>query len=74
MTNPFAHFEGEDPAQTAAHVAALQLELEGRRARGDDETDVLVELARFGVAEKSKRTAARGETRLRGAAAEKRSS
>lgn len=44
---PFAHFAGEDPEQTAAYVEALKIELEGCRQRGDDDSAVLAELARF---------------------------
>lgn len=68
---PFAYFEGEDAEQTAAYIAGLEVDLEGRRTRGDDDKDVLAELARMGVTP-AKRTAARGQTRLRGEGAEKR--
>lgn len=66
---PFAYFEGEDPEQTAAYIAGLEIDLEGRQARGDDTADVVAELKRMGV---SSRTAAKGSTRLRGQDAEKR--
>lgn len=45
---PFAYFEGEDPEQTEAYITGLEVDLAGRRQRGEDEADVLRELARMG--------------------------
>jgi len=71
MGKPFAHFEGEEPEQTAAYIAGLEFDLEGRRARGDDVTDVVAELRRMGVAPKSDR-AVSTQRRPRAAGVEKR--
>ncbi len=70
MTKPFAYFEGEEPEQTQAYIDGLKVDLEGRRSRGDDETDVLAELKRMGVTVEG-RSAAK-QTRPRGAAKETR--
>lgn len=63
----FAHYPGEDPEQTAEHVAALEVELEGARQRGENENakQIEAELKRI-RGEKAK------QTRPRGAAAETR--
>jgi hypothetical protein len=45
----FADFPGEDPERTAAHVAAMEVDLAGRVSRGDPTEDVERELERFGV-------------------------
>lgn len=39
----FAHHPGEDPEQTAEHVASLEVSLEGAKQRGDTENAKLVE-------------------------------
>ena len=65
--------EFDSDEQRDAHVEALNSEVVSLKAQGDDRAvEVAAELAR--LTGRSKRTAARGETRLRGAAAEKRSS
>lgn len=70
----FAHYEGEDPEQTAAFVASLEVALEGAKQRG--ETDAAKhmeeELKRI-RGDKAKQTRLRGgdaETRTKGAGEE----
>ncbi len=63
----FSHFEGEDPEQTAAFVASLEVALEGAKQRGEDDAakHMEAELKRI-------RGTGAKVTRVRGAAAETR--
>ena len=64
----FAHYPGEDPEQTAAYVASLEVALEGARERGeaDSAKQMEAELRRVrGESEKQTRPRAAAEKQTR---------
>jgi hypothetical protein len=63
----FAYFEGEDPEQTAAYVASLEVALEGAKQRGETDSAKQVEAELRRVRGESAK-----QTRPKGAAAETR--
>jgi hypothetical protein len=62
---PFAYFEGEDPEQTAAYIASLEVSLEGTKQRGEKESSKQIEAelerVRPSTPTATKRTRLRGE-------------